>query len=52
MVRGLYNKLRDGAGLRRSKAKWLSVGLAVGQDVVASGYGRVGVDSKKIIIKK
>ena len=31
------NKLRGGAGLRRSEAEWLPVGLAVGQDVVAGG---------------
>jgi hypothetical protein len=31
------NKLRGGAGLRRSEAEWLPAGLAVGQDVVAGG---------------
>ena len=31
------NKLCGGAGLRRSEAEWLPVGLAVGQDVVAGG---------------
>ena len=30
-------QLRGGAGLRRSEAEWLPVGLAVGQDVVAGG---------------
>uniref|UniRef100_A0A2N9H7G6 Uncharacterized protein n=1 Tax=Fagus sylvatica TaxID=28930 RepID=A0A2N9H7G6_FAGSY len=55
------NKLRGGAGLRRSEAEWLPAGLAVGQDVVAGGCvavimvgfrnvvaggcGRVSVDS-------
>uniref|UniRef100_A0A2N9HK42 Uncharacterized protein n=1 Tax=Fagus sylvatica TaxID=28930 RepID=A0A2N9HK42_FAGSY len=37
VVHGLRNKLRGGAGLRRSEAEWLPVGLAVGQDVVAGG---------------
>jgi hypothetical protein len=37
VVRGLRNKLRGGAGLCRSEAEWLPVGLAMGQDVVAGG---------------